>query len=72
MMTPTELGVRLKRLREAKGWTQEGLAQRARVARITIARIEGRSRRTKHQRPALRTIERLARALKVEIATLLE
>lgn len=72
MTAPRDMGARLRRLRTAKGWTQEELAKRARVARITIARIEGRARRRRSERPALRTVEKLARALEVAVGELLE
>jgi len=58
----------VKRLRNARGWTQAGLAKRAKVARVSIARLET-SPTTR--RPELRTIERLAKALGVPVGELL-
>ncbi len=58
-------GASVKRLRNQRGWTQEGLAKRVGVAPNTIARIE-----TGNRRPSLALLERLARALKVSIADL--
>ena len=58
-------GATVKRLRSERRWTQEELAARIGCARNTIARIESGNRR-----PSLALLERLARALKVEIADL--
>lgn len=60
-------GVKIKELREARGWTQETLAKKAGVARVTIGRIE-----IGHSRPSLELVERLAKILKVTLAELLE
>jgi transcriptional regulator with XRE-family HTH domain len=60
-------GMRIKELREARGWTQETLATKAKVSRVTIGRIE-----IAHSRPSLELLERLAKILKVKIADLLE
>jgi transcriptional regulator with XRE-family HTH domain len=37
----TPFGANLRRLRKDRGLTQEGLAERSKVARTTIARMEG-------------------------------
>lgn len=58
-------GATVKRLRNQRGWTQEALAKRVRVAPNTIARIE-----TGNRRPSLTLLERLARGFKVGIADL--
>jgi len=60
-------GMRLKRLREKRGWTQQVLAEKVGVARVTIARIEIGNRR-----PSLELVERLAKALKVKVGDLLK
>jgi len=61
------LSMRLKQYREARGWTQEQLAEKAGFSRAYIARLEiGR-----HD-PALSTVEKLAKALKVKVAELVE
>lgn len=69
-MTPAKWkhrAMRIKALREKRGWTQETLANRVGVARVTIGRIEIGNRR-----PSLELLERLAKALKVKIGDLLE
>ncbi len=60
-------GMRLKRLRENQGWTQQVLAEKVGVARVTIARIEIGNRR-----PSLELLERLAKALRVKAGDLLK
>ena len=59
--------MRVKALREARGWTQEILANRAKVSRVTIGRIE-----IGHSRPSLELLERLAKILKVRVSQILE
>lgn len=68
-MTIGTVGMNVKQLRGARGWTQAELAKRANVARVSIARLETSP---KSRRPELRTIERLAKALGVPVAELLE
>jgi transcriptional regulator with XRE-family HTH domain len=58
----------LKRYRKARGWTQADLARRARLAPVTVARLEG----SRPQQPDLRTVRRIARALGVPVGELLE
>jgi transcriptional regulator with XRE-family HTH domain len=58
----------LKRYRAARGWTQAELARRARVARVTVARLEGTRRWT----PELMTAQRIAKALAVPLGALLD
>jgi transcriptional regulator with XRE-family HTH domain len=67
-MAPHErLSMRLKQYREARGMTQEKLAEKAGFSRQYIARLEmGR-----HD-PTLSTVEKLAKALKVKVGKLLE
>ncbi len=60
-------GMRLKQIREKRGWTQERLAEKVGVSRVTIARIE-----TANRKPSLELLERLAKALKVKPGKLLE
>jgi transcriptional regulator with XRE-family HTH domain len=65
--TARRLGMRLKALREAKGWSQATLAARAKIAREYVNRLEaGR------QDPSLTTLTALARALKVPVAELVK
>jgi transcriptional regulator with XRE-family HTH domain len=60
-------GLRIKQLREDRHWTQETLAKKAHVSRVTIGRIE-----IGHSRPSLELLERLAKILKVTVSQLLE
>ena len=68
-MAPVErLAMRLKRLRKARNnMTQEELAKRAGLTRGYVARLE-----TGRHDPALSTLEKLAKALRVKVAKLLE
>lgn len=66
-MTPMERTAgRLKKLREARGLTQQELAGKAGISREYLARLEAGS----HD-PTLSVLERLARALRVRTARLL-
>ncbi len=60
-------GMRLKRLREKRGWTQQVLAEKVGVSRVTIARVEIGNRK-----PSLELLYRLAKALKVKVGDLLK
>ena len=62
-----ELGVRLKRMREERGFTQSVLAQISAVATDMISRLENGH----YQSPGLRTLLRLADGLGVEVSELL-
>lgn len=65
-MSLERMAKRLKALRQERGWTQSELAARAGVHRSFIAKLEaGR------QDPALTTLEKLAKALRVKVTTLL-
>lgn len=59
--------VRIRELREAKGWTQGELAERARVTRATVNRLENARPRSID----LEVLERLADALSVNAAVLI-
>ena len=59
-MDQREFGKHVRRLRTARGLSQDGLAMRARVTREYIARLEA----GQHD-PQLSTLKRLARALRV-------
>ena len=63
MMT---FGERLKRLREARGWSQQELADQSGVPYITIYRCE----RGLHQEPRVSIAAKLARALGVSLDVL--
>ncbi len=58
--------MRLKVLRERRGLSQAALAAKAGISREYLARLE-----TARQDPRLSTLEKLARALGVSVATLL-
>jgi transcriptional regulator with XRE-family HTH domain len=66
-MTVERMALRLKRLRERRGMSQEELAAKAGIHRVYLARLE-----TARQDPRLTTLEKLAKALKVKVAELLE
>jgi len=67
-MAPKErMAARLKALRERRGLTQEQLAEKSRVGRSHLARLE-----TGKQDPTLSTLEKLAKALNVDVAKLLK
>lgn len=64
--TPRQIGMMLKRLREARGLTQAGLARKARVTREYVNKLEaGRHDAT------VGVLQRLARALGVTLSELL-
>jgi transcriptional regulator with XRE-family HTH domain len=62
------IGQLIRRLREAKGLTQAELAKEARVTRPYITMLENGVRTT----PSLPMLQRLAKALGVPVAALLE
>jgi len=64
--TTHEVGATIRKLREAKGITQDQLAGAVEMMRSNISRIEA----AKH-RPTLETLERIAKALKVPVADLI-
>ena len=59
--------MRLKQLRNEKGWSQATLAKKLGVTREYLARLEG----GQHD-PPLSTVERLAKILRVRISKLVE
>jgi transcriptional regulator with XRE-family HTH domain len=61
------LGRRIQSLRQARGLTQEDLADAADLDRSYIAGVEGGFRN-----PALRNLLRIARALKVTLSELVQ
>ena len=63
----TLLGDRLRNLRMARGWDQNGLSIRSGVSRATIQRIEG----GKYD-PRLSTARALVKALAIDFNELLE
>jgi transcriptional regulator with XRE-family HTH domain len=63
----TPLGRKLKQVREAKGLTQTALAKKAGVSRAYVFRIEAGG-----ADPTVGILRKLAKALRVRPATLLE
>jgi transcriptional regulator with XRE-family HTH domain len=61
------LAMRLKRLREERGLTQEQLAKRSGMSHGYLARLE-----IGMHDPSLSTLAKLARALRVTVAELVE
>ena len=66
-MSTRTFGMRLKELRNKKGWSQATLAAKLGVTREYLARLEG----GQHD-PPLSTVERLAKILGVRISRLVE
>jgi len=60
------LARRIKELRRAKGWSQEELAERASMQRSYIADLE-----RGHRNASIRTLVKVANALKVAVRELL-
>ena len=54
---------RIKRLRKAKGWTQEALAQQAGCSQGAVGNLEG----TKQRSYSLETITQIAKALQTTV-----
>jgi transcriptional regulator with XRE-family HTH domain len=64
--TPRRIGMKLKKLREAKSVSQTALARKARISREHLNRLEaGR------YDPAVGVVQRLAKALGVSLTELL-
>jgi XRE family transcriptional regulator, regulator of sulfur utilization len=63
---PKDIGPRIAKARELRGWSQEELARRASVHRVSLANVERGARQ-----PTLATLERLAKALGVPLVKLL-
>ncbi len=66
-MKPRTIGMKIQRLREKRGMTQEALAAKAGVSRGFLARLE-----TGRHDPSLTTVGKLAKALKVKLGELLD
>ena len=63
-----KLKMRLRRLREANGWTQVELAKKARVTQALISQLEA----GKKASPSVVPLLRIARALGVTVEALVE
>jgi transcriptional regulator with XRE-family HTH domain len=71
-VSPKKLGMKLKRLREARGLTQAALAARVQSSQVYIAQIEGSAQTPPKRVPSLAMLEKLAKALRVKPSTLLD
>ena len=67
-MSPRKLATVIRKLREARGLTQEELAKRAGIKRPYVSHLESGVRKN----PSLPTLKKLARALGVPVGELLE
>jgi transcriptional regulator with XRE-family HTH domain len=67
-----QLGPTLKRLRLERGLTQASFAKKAGISRVYLAQLEGSSENPPIRTPSLRTLERLAGALHVQLTDLLQ
>lgn len=67
MRTYSKYGEIIKRLRRGKDWSQEKLAEEAKLDPKTIIHIEGGKRN-----PTLKTLQKIANALQVPIDSLLK
>lgn len=63
----SRLSLTLRRHRETRGWSQAEMAQRAKVSQGYIAQLEAGQKT-----PSLKVLQRLAKALRVPVAKLLE
>jgi transcriptional regulator with XRE-family HTH domain len=63
----TRLGLNVRKLREAKGWSQEDYADRAGIHRTYVSDIE-RGKRN----PTVTVVEKLAKALAISPGALLD
>lgn len=59
--------MRVKRWRLKRGLTQQALADKIGIHRVYLAQLEAGART-----PSLRTLQRLAKALRVKVAALLD
>ena len=67
-MPPSKrLAMRLRKIRQERGITQDALAKRARISRVYLAQLERR-----RQDPSLSVVVRLAKALKVKVGDLVD
>jgi transcriptional regulator with XRE-family HTH domain len=68
-MSPTvrQLGMKLKRVREARGMSQNAIAKKARITREYLSRLE-----SGRYDPTVGVLQRLAKALGVPVTELLQ
>jgi len=68
IVSPRRLSTVIRKLREAQGLTQEGLARKAKVTQGYVSHLEKGLKKN----PSLPTLKKLARALGVPVTELLE
>ena len=56
----------MKALRDERGWSQEGLARKVNLTRVSIARLE-----TGARKPSVEVLERLADAFRISLVELM-
>jgi len=66
-MTPRQMGQRLKRLREARGLSQYAMADKAGISRQYVRKLEAGL-----SDPTFGMLQRLAKALKVQLIELVK
>ena len=62
-MSWRKLGARIKQYREARGLSQAALAERARLSRVYVQKLEAGEKLN----PSFEALERIARALRVQL-----
>ena len=67
-MSPQRIGMAIRRARKTKGMTQLGLARKAKVDQGYLSLLEA----GKKKNPGIAVIQKLAKALKVTLAELVE
>jgi HTH-type transcriptional regulator / antitoxin HipB len=66
-MTPRQMGLRLKRLREAQGLSQYAMADKAGISRQYVRKLEAGL-----SDPTLGMLQRIAKALGVRVTKLID
>jgi transcriptional regulator with XRE-family HTH domain len=61
------VGANVKRIRTERGLSQQALADKVKIHRVYVAKIEGAV-----QAPSLEILDRIAKALKVKVGALVE
>lgn len=59
----TNIGEKIKKVRNDKGLTQEELAQKANISYITLVKIE----QEKVENPTMKTLQKIAKALEISL-----
>lgn len=67
-MTVETLGKKISRLRDLKGWSQEKLSLKAKIARRTLQNIEG----GKVMSPGIEVVAAIAKQLGITVSELIE